>query len=133
DISTYNGSIWNLARSIHVPGGLDPPEDSPEYQQALAYYQRRAVAPEMAWSWGDNGLEQQVYRELVHDSDEAYRAATRVLGVVLANHIISAVDALISSRLRQPLPARLHIDLQGDSGMDAGPSRWEATLRVLLP
>jgi len=134
DITTYNGAMWSLARAIHIPAGTDPPESSPEYQEALSYYQGRAIAPELAWSWGDNGLEQQVFRELVRDSDEAYRAATRVLGVVLANHIISAIDALITSRLRAPVPARVDIELRGGRSHDVGnPARWRATLRVPLP
>lgn len=101
DESTYNGSMWRLARAIHIPRGAVVSEDSPEYQNALDYYARRAIPPEMAWSWGDNGLEQQVFRELIRDGDDAFRKATRALGVVLANHVISAVDALVTARLRE--------------------------------
>lgn len=133
DISTYNGSMWNLARALHIPAGTDPPEDSPAYRAALEYYERRAVPPEMAWSWGDNGLEQQVFRELVRDSDEAHRGATRALGVILANHIVSAVDALVASRLRGELP--VGADVEVESGLDGrtGTQRLDLTVRVPVP
>ena len=40
-----------------------------------------------------------VYRETIRKSDNAFRQAQDQLGILLANHLVSAVDALISSRL----------------------------------
>ena len=40
-----------------------------------------------------------VYRQAIHGSDNAYRAATNYLGAILANHVASFVDAFIMTRL----------------------------------
>ncbi len=133
DAETYNGDVWRLARSLFIPGGASAPPGSPEYQRALDYYLRNAIPASYAWAWGPNGLEQQRFRELIRDSDEAARGATLRLGVLLANHVVSAVDALVIGRMRE--------NAGGDGG---GPSlrlishletrgpewRWTAGLRI---
>jgi hypothetical protein len=98
---TFNGEIWKLARALYLPGGVDAPPGSPAYQQALNYYHSRAIPPGYGWAWGASNLEQQVFADLIVESDAAFRTATRYLGLILANHITSAVDALVSARLRQ--------------------------------
>lgn len=101
DESTFNGSVWALARALFFPAGEpEPPEDSPQYRQALEYYRSRAYTPEYAWDWGENGLEQEAYARLIRDSDELLRRATIMLGVLLGNHLVSAIDALVSARLK---------------------------------
>ncbi len=40
-----------------------------------------------------------MFRQTIAQSDHAFRSAQSHLGVLLANHVASAVDALISSRL----------------------------------
>ncbi len=72
---------------------------SPEYWAALQFYQQHAVGPDFRWSWRDAMAQQQVFRETISKSDNAFRSAQQYLGLVLANHVASAVDALISSRL----------------------------------
>jgi len=100
DPSTYNGSVWLLARrTFWVDPNVPPPPTSPEYQRALAFYTARAVGPSFLWSWQDASLEQQEFRATIHSSDDAFRQAQNQLGLLLANHVASAVDALISSRL----------------------------------
>lgn len=100
DPNSYNGQIWELARTTYFP---DPeaslPPDSPEYQRALAFYTRRAIGPNYRWSWRNAGLEQDLYRQTIETSDEAFRHATTTLGVLLANHLLSAVDAFVTERL----------------------------------
>jgi hypothetical protein len=98
---TFNGEIWRLAQALYLPGGQAAPPGSPAYEQALAYYRSRAIPPGYGWAWGASNLEQQVFADLIGESDAAFRAATRYLGLILANHITSAVDALVSARLRQ--------------------------------
>jgi hypothetical protein len=44
-------------------------------------------------------LHQEEYAGLIRDSDEALRSSTSMIGVILANHLLSAVDALVSGRL----------------------------------
>jgi len=103
DLRTYNGQIWQLARTTYFPDpDSDLPVDSPEYQRALAFYRSRAIGPNYQWSWRNAGLEQDLYRQTIGTSDEAFRAATTTLGILLANHLLSAVDAFVSERLSGP-------------------------------
>jgi hypothetical protein len=98
---TFNGSVWVLAQDIFLPDtGESPPDPgSPSYQRAFQYYLSRAYGPEFAWNWGTNPLYQAEYSELIRASDEDLRASTTMMGVILANHLLSAVDALVSGRL----------------------------------
>lgn len=100
DATTYNGSVWLLARrTFWADPDIPPPPTAPEYQLALQFYRSHAVGPDFRWSWRDASLEQQEFRATIRSSDDAFRRAQSQLGVLLANHLISAVDALISSRL----------------------------------
>ena len=100
DPTTYNGSVWLLARRTFWPDpNTPPPPTSPEYQDALTFYRERAVGPDFLWSWRDASLEQQAFRDAIRRSDNAYRMAQTQLGLLLANHVLSAVDAMISSQV----------------------------------
>lgn len=101
DERTYNGQIWLLARTTYFADPNQPPDpDSPEYQRALAFYASRAIGPNFRWSWRNAGLEQDLYRQTIAASDNAFRNATTMLGLLLANHVLSAVDAVVTERLR---------------------------------
>jgi hypothetical protein len=100
---TFNGSIWSLARQIFF---LDDPETpvevgSDQYKKALRYYISRAYTPDLAWNWSNNTLQKAEFAELIRASDENLRRSTTMVGVILANHLLSAVDALVSGRLLQ--------------------------------
>ncbi|NNM03965.1 MAG: hypothetical protein HKO65_02595, partial [Gemmatimonadetes bacterium] len=99
--ATFNGSIWALAREIYLPGDPETPldEESDPYQRAFEYYLSRAYAPELAWDWGANSLLKDEYASLIEEADEALRSSTSMIGVILANHLLAAVDALVSGRL----------------------------------
>jgi len=101
DPSTFNGSLWVLAQEIYLPGDPDhPPEQVSEaFEKAYQYYASRAYAPNRAWDWGANTLHQEEYTTLIREADEALRSSTGMIGVILANHLLSAVDALVSGRL----------------------------------
>jgi hypothetical protein len=100
DPTTYNGSVWLLARRTFWPDPDAPPDPgSLAYMAAVRFYQEHAVGPDFLWSWRDASLEQGVFREAIRRSDDAFRRTQSMLGVLLANHVASAVDALISSRL----------------------------------
>ncbi|MGH7615312.1 MAG: hypothetical protein ACREMW_14880 [Gemmatimonadales bacterium] len=100
DGTTYNGSMWLLARrTFWSDPNTPPPPTSPEYQLALQFYRNHAVGPDFRWSWHGAPLEQQEFRATIRSSDDAYRRAQNQLGLLLANHLVSAIDALISSRL----------------------------------
>lgn len=114
DARTYNGSVWLLARrTFWADPSVAPDPTSPEYWRALQFYQERAVGPNFLWSWRDHPLEHEVYRETIRRSDDGFRRAQNQLGLLLANHIVSAVDALISSRLAAAAgrPAEVHTQL----------------------
>ena len=102
DIETFNGRIWELAQDIFFPPDADDgvPEDSPTYRSALEYYQERSITPAFTWSWSGNELQKTVYADIISQSDENLRNSTTMVGVIIANHVVSAIDALISGRLR---------------------------------
>ena len=100
DPNTYNGSMWLLARRTYWEDPNVPPDPmSPQYLNALQFYQARAVGPNFLWSWRDHSLEHEVFRDYIKRSDNAFRRAQNQIGLLLANHVLSAVDALISARL----------------------------------
>ena len=100
DPQTYNGSVWLLARRTYWEDPDVPPDPmSPQYWNAVTFYRARAVGPNFQWSWRDHSLEHQVFRDYMRRSDNAFRRAQNQIGLLLANHLVSAVDALISARL----------------------------------
>jgi hypothetical protein len=101
DQTTYNGSIWLLARQTYWRDpSASPSPTSPEYQSALAFYTKRAIQAEMRWSWlaSPDGFQQ--YKHAIAGSNSAFKRAEQTVGLVIANHILSAVDAFVSVRLR---------------------------------
>ena len=102
DTTTFNGSIWLLARRTYwTDPDVPPPAGSPAYLRAEALYRDRAVLPAFRWSWRDAQLEQDLYRRTISQSNEAFRRAVQDLGVVLANHVLSTVDAYVAVRLQR--------------------------------
>lgn len=100
DASTYNGSVWLLARRTFWENPDVPPDPtSPQYWRAVEFYQARAVGPDFMWSWREHSPEHQVFRETIRKSDVAFRRAQNQVGLLLANHLVSVVDALISARM----------------------------------
>jgi hypothetical protein len=99
---SYNGSIWELARDLYLPEGAGPTH--PAYARALDYYRERAIQPDFLWDWTGREENLELYRDLIDESDEALRTATVVFGAVVANHLLSAVDAFVSSRLGRTTP-----------------------------
>ncbi len=120
DERTFNGRIWLLARQTYFadPDSIPPPT-SVEYLQALDFYRRRAVGPNFRWSWRGAALEQDLYRQTIRSSDQAFRRARDQLGLLLANHLLSAIDALVTTRLRGRV--RLQ-DVSGGVRLGPGPT-----------
>ena len=110
DVTTYNGSIWLLARQTYWRDPEVPPAvTSPEFQNAMSFYSRRAVSEEMRWSWigSDAGLQR--YQRAIASSNNAFRRAEQTLGLVIANHFLSAVDAFVSVKLRARQTSNGHL------------------------
>jgi hypothetical protein len=126
DPTTYNGSIWSLASQIHLPPGPPPPETDPAYQSALAYYESRAYGTSLLWDWSAGSGSQQELARLIEASDHRFGQATTMLGAVIANHLVSAVDAHMSARGRS-LPGRIRVVPDDTSGLAGG---WLLVLSV---
>jgi hypothetical protein len=104
DPSTYNGSVWLLARrTFWADPETAPPPTSPEFRASLKFYTDHAVGPDFRWSWQNASLEQQEFSATIRSSDDTFRRAQSQLGLLLANHLTSAIDALISTRLSSGL------------------------------
>jgi hypothetical protein len=102
DTTTSNGAIWLLARQTYWSNpSSPPPRDSPEYIFALNFYRGRAVGPDYEWSWANARLEYADFRRTIRRSNNAYRNSLEDLGLVIANHALSTVDAFITVRLRR--------------------------------
>ena len=100
DPQTYNGAVWLLARKTFWENpDVAPDPTSTPYWRALQFYQARAVGPNFQWSWRNHSLEHEVFRDYIKRSDTAFRRAQGQVGLLLANHVLSAVDALISARM----------------------------------
>jgi hypothetical protein len=102
DESTYNGSRWLQARQTYWRDPAVPPAvGSPEYARALAAYVKEAWPDEYRWSWRDAQLQWDVYRQLIASKNRSYQRANNYLGLVIANHLVSMVDAYVSVRIRR--------------------------------
>lgn len=97
DPATHNGSIWVLAAALHDVSG-DAPEQSPGFERALDYYRRHAHGPAFLWDWRGTG-ERARFAGLIRRSDSLFGQARRALWIVLANHLASALDGFVSTRL----------------------------------
>jgi len=109
DPTTFNGYVWSLARGQFLPGTGAPDENDPRYARALAYYEARAYGAAFLWDWSGKEGELVRYKALIRESDERFQHATNALGAVLANHLLSATDAFLSTRL------------PGDAGLRVAP------------
>jgi len=100
DPHTYNGAVWLLARRTYFadPDSI-PPAGSTAYAEAINFYRSRAATDQFRWSWRDARLEQDVFASQIHAADVAFQQRTNYLGLLVLNHLASAVDALVMDRL----------------------------------
>lgn len=116
DATTFNGDAWLLARQTYwADPEAPPPVDSPAYQSAIEFYERRAIRPDYRWSWRNAQLEQDLFARSISSSNAAFRRSVQDLGIIIANHALSTVDAYVTLRLRISRPP-------------GEPARFEATL-----
>lgn len=128
DTLTFNGAQWLKARRLFISPGAQVAPGGADYEKALAYYRAHAIPDPYLWGWGNSTLEQQEFNQTISESDAAFRNASRMLGVILANHVVSAVDALIMARLKLLAEHRIRIG----STLEPG-SRWTTTVQIPLP
>jgi hypothetical protein len=130
-VQTYNGQQWLRAKALYLRG-FEAPPGTPEYHRALDYYAQNAIPSGYCWSWGDSNLEQDSFNRLIDQSDSALRAATRTLGLILANHVVSAIDALVTARLQAVTQGAMRLQI-GSALEPIGPSlQWTTTVRLTL-
>lgn len=102
DEATFNGASWLLARQTFWRDPKVPPAvASAEYQRALAFYVGRAVPDGYRWSWRDAQLQQDVYKQTIASANLRYQRAVTMAGLLGANHVISAIDAYVTVRIRR--------------------------------
>ena len=116
DPATYNGSVWEIARGIYLPGG-SPRPGTPEHDAALDWYEVRAAGPGFLWSWAGREGDLDRFRGLIGRADDAHRTRVTAFGVILANHLVSAIDGLVAARLSAATGADLNTTvLPGSAG-----------------
>ena len=97
DTSLYNGLIWARARGIFSVDPAAGPGD-PQYEAAITYYETRAYGPDLLWDWTSSPGGRSTYVGLIEASDQRFRQARNAMGLIIANHLVSAVDAFLSAR-----------------------------------
>lgn len=113
DETTFNGTTWRLARLTYWEDPeVVPPRESEEFKRSIDFYSNRAIKEEFRWSWRNAQFEQDVFSRTIQRSNSAFRLSSQYLGVLIANHALSAVDAFITLRLsRRREPSHTyHID-----------------------
>ena len=115
DTTSYNGTKWLEARETYwVDPFVAPAEGSVQYQQAISFYQERAVPDNYRWSWIDHQLEKDQYKQTIRDANSSRQRYVSTIGLIAANHLVSMVDAYISVRLNRfggaGLGARLQLE-----------------------
>lgn len=115
DTTTYNGRRWLDARRLFWKNPNNaPPPDSEPYVNALQFYQVNAIPAQYRWSWGSAQLEYDVFRRTIVRSNVAYKRSVQYLGVIIANHALSAVDAFVTLRLRTRAGTPGYLELEGE-------------------
>lgn len=114
DTATFNGRRWLDARRLYwTDPEQPPPVGSQPYESAIRFYQQNAVGPEFRWSWTDAQVEYNVFRRTIARSNRAYKRSVQYLGVIIANHALSAVDAFVTLRIRTRAELPGYLELEG--------------------
>jgi hypothetical protein len=120
DTTTYNGRRWLDARRLFWEDPNDaPPLDSQPYVAALEFYQVNAIPPAYRWSWRAAQVEYDVFRRTIVRSNVAYKRSVEYLGIIIANHALSSVDAFVTLRLRTRAGMPGYLRLQGELPMSS--------------
>jgi hypothetical protein len=104
DTRTYNGHQWQIAKINNYSGtngGIPVAQSAEEESHALAAY-REAVYP-LQYNWDWTGLEssEALYHSVFNSAEDSYRRRNKFTAVLLANHIISAIDMLVMEKINQ--------------------------------
>lgn len=114
DTTTFNGRRWLDARRLFWNDPEQaPPVESQPYEKAIEFYEQNAVGPQFRWSWTNAQLEYDVFRRTIARSNRAYKQSVQYLGVIIANHALSAVDAFVTLRIRTRAEMPGYLELEG--------------------
>jgi hypothetical protein len=106
DVTTYNGAAWLLARQTYWNDpNIQPDTTSAAYRKSITFYLARAIQPQYRFSWRNAQLEQDVYIQKIQERNQAARDARLQLGILIANHLLSMVDAYVTLRVHGGLGA----------------------------
>lgn len=119
---TFNASIWSLAERLFLGAPGTPSQAAMD--RAIAYYEERAYPTDQLWNWESSPGGRVRFGELIEESDARFRQATNVLGAVIANHVVSAIDAFVSARGMGE-----RIDLRIAPAPSSTP-HWQAVVRI---
>lgn len=123
EMGTFNASIWSLASRLFL--GAPGAPDQAAMDRALEYYAERAYPTDQLWDWDASPGGRDRFGELITESDDRFRQATNVLGAVIANHVVSAIDAFASAR---GLARGVEMQLTPVAALDG--LRWHAGVRI---
>lgn len=115
DTATFNGRRWLDARRLYWEDpSAPPPVGSEAYENALKFYEDNAIGTDFRWSWRTAQFEYDLFRRTIVRSNASYRRSVEYLGVIIANHALSAVDAFVTLRIRTraDAPGVLEFDAQ---------------------
>jgi len=124
DPATFNGKTWTLAMQIFFGPGSNPLPGDPAFGDALAYYKTEGYDERFEWDWTGRNADWEEYQTSIESSDEDFRRASQIAGIVIANHLLSGVDGFISARVQGAVGDRSSARLRV--------TRDEATKRVGL-
>ena len=102
DTLTYNGSRWILARrTFWANPFVAPAPGSQSHQAAIDFYLEKAVRPEFRWTWRNAQLQRDLYRRSIDRANDSARRSRAAVTLIVANHLLSAIDAFALVRLDQ--------------------------------
>jgi hypothetical protein len=102
DETTFNGVLWRKARTLYwIDADQAPPRSDPSFQRALDWYTRQAIRDEFAWTWRNAEISRADYQATIGHYNGATRDVRAALGIILANHLVSGIDAFAAVRLRR--------------------------------
>lgn len=100
DVETHNGAMWLLARqNFWSDPDVPPLPTTAKFRNAMNFYLDRAIRAEYRWSWRNAQLEQDLYVRTIRRYNSSLSEARQALGVVIANHLLSGVDAFVTLRV----------------------------------
>jgi hypothetical protein len=128
DQETFNGDAWRIATiNFFEPDSLNELVGTrADSLAALQFYAERAFQNDFYWDWTKNNTVdnyralQNEYKDQRDESNTAFQRATFSLVFLMANHVISVVDAFMSSRIRIPGDEQDH-QTRFDMRLKSGP------------